>query len=247
MRRMLLLVFGVWVSIVSAFGEGSQAGFAVASSPEAERLLGQVAAAKGGVASLARVTSLRLTTVRAIDGSAAMETSYAMLFPASFRKNGPALHVLNGDTYWQRPEPSERILPRARANTYKAFAEWSLLLLARAPATFPVRAEATRIRWDGTERPALRMVGDLGFNYTFVIGADGDFDGFVYGGSLTQGGVTETVQRRVSVLERDVRDGIRFPTRLREEIGTFGATVSVTSLEVNPPLTAGDFAPPRAY
>jgi len=225
---------------------GAQAqGDNITSTPEARKLLRKMAEKRGGATRLSDIRSLVIETTRTLDAGTASQATYRILMPDRFKETGLATYTINRTFYWQRPQPRAHLQDVARQNKLKKFAEWSLLMLLRAPDVLPVSASVEPIKWQGRNAQGLRFVGPEGFDYTFIVAPDGSVLGFFHDDKLSSGGKIRTARRSVILQEVMPQAGLSFPKRLEETVGDYGARVVIDRLDLGAVLTDADFTVPR--
>jgi hypothetical protein len=118
------------------------------ASAEANRVLRRVREALGGVSRVVAVRTLLFKGVYVTPEDLLPGTTdpheYRMQFPDAFQERSAYrgtwnTFTLSGQDYWQEVEPKPFDAARARETKLRTFADWSLLILTRAPAALKIQ------------------------------------------------------------------------------------------------------------
>lgn len=212
----------------------------IEASADAQAVLERARERMGGSRRLNSVSTLRIEGVRTLRSGQQLPFVDRLLFPDRYRTEGLVTHSIDGPVFWQRPEPaSESVRTTALRNIKRRFTEQSLLYLLRAPGIMPLlariqsrTASTVTLTFEGPDEFQRSMVFDSGTGLPLEL---------FHAGTLTQAGVTSTVERRLLIESRSVQSGIHMPTRFRETIDVEVAPITVSQVVVDASVTLGDF------
>jgi hypothetical protein len=229
--------WGAWPTVPR--GEASSKTF-VDAPADALAVLDRARAQSGGAKRLNSVSSIRIEGVRTRRAGQSQPFVHRFLFPDRFKIDGLVTHSIDGPVFWQRPEAaSEAVRTTALRNVKRRFTEESLVYLLRAPGIMPLRA---RIQSQAASTVTLVFEGPDDFRRSIVFDSGTGLPvELFHDGTLTQGGVASSVERRLRIERRSEHNGISVPTQFRETIGAEVAQISVAQVVVDGTMTGRDF------
>jgi len=217
------------------------------ASAEAYRVLSRAREALGGASRIAAVRTLLLKGVYVTPEDLLPGTTdpheYRMQFPDAYQERSAYRGTWNtftivGKEYWQDLEPQPFDAARARETMLRAFADWSLLILTRAPAALKIQAGMAT--GQDPEEIVLTFAGGAGYHRRIAYNRSSlrpmwlEYD-------WQSGGRSQT--RRWTVSNFQESGGVRVPRLVHDRMSAQGKPRrwEFTAVSVNEGVATADF------
>lgn len=215
----------------------------ITGTQEVQALLERTRRALGGKGRLLNVRSLAIDATLDFEGQPPRPFAQLLLLPDRFQeRQGKTTYTINGQEYWQEPEPAPQIAQQARRLKTYAFATQCVVFLLRTPASVPLRAARQEDADSGVD--AVLLEGPDGFLRTLEIDRSSyRLRAVTFQSSLTQGGIEVRGTSRTTIDEYRTVDGVWFPSRTTTlQTGSpVKMTVNYVSIRENEGVRTTDF------